>query len=238
LAQALAVIGPGDTLLVTRLDRLARSTLQLLTVLDRLAGWRGSALCSARSLGDAWADTATPHGRLMLAVLGGLAEFERDLIKSRTAEGRRRAVARGVKMGPKFKLSAEQRRFVAEERAKGESVRHLARVLGVSKDTVGRVPPSKHDDPISELPVCPCWRAFHRKSHRPPPPGAPGSSHLGACLMVLALVRLEFDRHRSDEGIVAQPEMAELSAHNPRVRKPTIRCDRSCVVPNCLQKTT
>ncbi len=136
LARALAVIGPGDTLLVTRLDRLARSTLQLLTVLDRLA--KAGALF--RSIGDTWADTTTPHGRLMLAVLGGLAEFERDLIKSRTAEGRRRAVARGVKMGPKFKLTADQRRFVAEERARGESVRHLARVLGVSKDTVARVP--------------------------------------------------------------------------------------------------
>lgn len=135
LAQALAAVGPGDTLVVTRLDRLARSTLQLLIVLDRLA--QTGALF--RSLGDTWADTTTPHGRLMLAVLGGLAEFERDLIKSRTAEGRRRAVARGVKMGPKFKLTAEQRRFVAEERAKGESVRHLARVLGVSKDTVARV---------------------------------------------------------------------------------------------------
>jgi len=136
LAQAIATIGPGDTLLVTRLDRLARSTLQLLTVLDRLA--RVDALF--RSLSDAWADTTTPHGRLMLAVLGGLAEFERDLIKSRTAEGRRQAVARGVKMGPKFKLTADQRRFVAEERAKGQSVRQLARVLGVSKDTIARIP--------------------------------------------------------------------------------------------------
>jgi DNA invertase Pin-like site-specific DNA recombinase len=138
LAQALAAAGLDDTLLVTRLDRLARSTLQLLIVLDRLS--QSGVLF--RSLGDTWADTTTPHGRLMLAVLGGLAEFERDLIKSRTAEGRRRAIARGVKMGPKFKLTADQRRFVAEERAKGESVRHLARVLGVSKDTVARVPAS------------------------------------------------------------------------------------------------
>lgn len=137
LAQALASASTGDTLLVTRLDRLARSTLQLLTVLDQLN--RAGALF--RSLSDAWADTTTPHGRLMLAVLGGLAEFERDLIKSRTSEGRRRAVARGVKMGPKFKLTPVQRRFVAQERAKGESVRHLARVLGVSKDTVARIAP-------------------------------------------------------------------------------------------------
>lgn len=137
LGQALSAVGSGDTLLVTRLDRLARSTLQLLIVLDRLA--QAGALF--RSLGDTWADSTTPHGRLMLAVLGGLAEFERDLIKSRTSEGRRRAIARGVKMGSKFKLTTDQRRFVADERAKGESIRHLARVLGVSKDTVARIPP-------------------------------------------------------------------------------------------------
>jgi DNA invertase Pin-like site-specific DNA recombinase len=141
LAQAIAALQPGDTLLVTRLDRLARSTLQLLTVLDRLN--QTGALF--RSLSDTWADTTTPHGRLMLAVLGGLAEFERELIKSRTSEGRRRATARGIKMGPKFKLSHDQRRFVAEERTKGGSVRQLARVLGVSKATIGRIPPCEID---------------------------------------------------------------------------------------------
>ncbi len=141
LAQAIAALRPGDTLLVTRLDRLARSTLQLLTVLDRLT--KIGALF--KSLSDTWADTTTPHGRLMLAVLGGLAEFERELIRSRTSEGRKRATARGIKMGPKFKLSYDQRRFVAEERAKGGSVRQLARVLGVSKATIGRIPPCEID---------------------------------------------------------------------------------------------
>jgi DNA invertase Pin-like site-specific DNA recombinase len=77
--------------MVARLDRLARSTRDLLNTLtaitDRKAGFR--------SLADAWADTTTPHGRLMLTVLGGLAEFERDLIRARTSEGRERAKARG-----------------------------------------------------------------------------------------------------------------------------------------------
>jgi DNA invertase Pin-like site-specific DNA recombinase len=77
------------------LDRLARSTRDLLNILasitEKKAGFR--------SLGDIWADTATPHGRLLLTVVGGLAEFERELIKSRTSEGRKRAVARGVKFG-------------------------------------------------------------------------------------------------------------------------------------------
>jgi DNA invertase Pin-like site-specific DNA recombinase len=60
-------------------------------------------------LGDAWADTTTPHGRLMLTVLGGLAEFERDLIRARTGEGRERAKARGVKLGRKPKLTEHQK---------------------------------------------------------------------------------------------------------------------------------
>src|SRR5262249_40765847 len=80
LAKAIDALGAGDVLLVTRLDRLARSTRDLLNVLatisDKGAGFK--------SLADAWADTTTPHGRLMLTVLGGLAEFERELIKART----------------------------------------------------------------------------------------------------------------------------------------------------------
>lgn len=71
-----------------------------------------------RSLKDAWADTTTPHGRLMVTVLAGLAEFERELIVAQTSEGRARAKTRGVKLGPRFKLSAEQRAYIARERAK------------------------------------------------------------------------------------------------------------------------
>jgi DNA invertase Pin-like site-specific DNA recombinase len=102
--QVLGQLGKGDVLMVTRLDRLARSTRDLLnafaSVADRGAGFR--------SLGDAWADTTTAHGRLMLTVLGGLAEFERELIRACTGEGRERAKARGVKMGRKPKLSPHQ----------------------------------------------------------------------------------------------------------------------------------
>ncbi len=87
LRKAIAALESGDVLTVTRLDRLARSTRDLLNTLaavaDRRAGFR--------SLGDTWADTTTSHGRLMLTVLGGLAEFERDLIRTRTGEGRERA---------------------------------------------------------------------------------------------------------------------------------------------------
>src|SRR5271166_801260 len=123
LHQLLTQIAEGDVVTVTRLDRLARSTRDLLntigTIADRKAGFR--------SLGDAWADTTTSHGRLMLTVLGGLGEFERDLIRSRTGEGRARAKARGVKMGRKPKLTAHQRAEAIRRKENGEAVREVAR---------------------------------------------------------------------------------------------------------------
>ena len=97
LARCLASLEPGDVVLVTKLDRLARSTWDLLNTLATI----GEAGASFKSLGDPWADTTTPHGRLMLTVLGGLAEFVRHLILSRTNEGRVRAKARGVRFGRK-----------------------------------------------------------------------------------------------------------------------------------------
>jgi DNA invertase Pin-like site-specific DNA recombinase len=98
LAKLLRALEAGDVLIVTRLDRLARSTRDLLNVLDAVA----KAKAGFRSLNDTWADTTTPHGRLMLTVLGGLAEFERELIRARTGEGRSRAKARGVRFGQWF----------------------------------------------------------------------------------------------------------------------------------------
>src|SRR5215510_6421150 len=89
LAKALAALQTGDILLVTRLDRLARSTRDLLNTLAQI-GDRGAAF---RSLADSWADTTTAHGKLMITVLGGLAEFERSLILARTSDGRARAKA-------------------------------------------------------------------------------------------------------------------------------------------------
>src|ERR1700677_979035 len=100
LRKALDQLEADDVLMVTRLDRLARSTRDLLntlaTITDHKAGFR--------SLGDAWAHTTTAHGRLMLTVLGGLAEFERELIRARIGEGRARAKARGKSLGRPFKM--------------------------------------------------------------------------------------------------------------------------------------
>ncbi len=106
LRKALATLDAGDVLLVTRLDRLARSTRDLLNTLAAITGKEAG----FRSLADAWADTTTPHGRLMVTMLAGLAEFERDLIHARTSEGRKRAQAAGVKMGRPKKLTPYQQR--------------------------------------------------------------------------------------------------------------------------------
>src|SRR5258705_6121316 len=106
LTRLMAVLAKGDVLVVTRLDRLARSTRDLLNLLGTIAE-KGAGF---KSLKDAWADTTTAHGRLMLTVLGGLAEFERELIRTRTGEGRERAKARGVVLGRKPTLPGHQRR--------------------------------------------------------------------------------------------------------------------------------
>ena len=127
LRRLLGQLEAGDVLMVTRLDRLARSTRDLLNTLAAITGKKAG----FRSLGDAWADTTTSHGRLMLTVLGGLAEFERDLIRARTGEGRERAKARGVKMGRKPKLTPHQQREAMKRRDSGEPVREIARSYNV-----------------------------------------------------------------------------------------------------------
>ena len=135
LARALKALGEGDTLLVTRLDRLARSTRDLLNTLDTIV----KAGAGFSSLGDTWADTTTAHGRLMLTVLGGLAEFERELIRARTGEGRERAKARGVHMGRPPKLTPHQKKEALRRREDGETTREIARLFNVSPNTISRL---------------------------------------------------------------------------------------------------
>src|SRR5215831_11311314 len=125
----------GDVLVVTRLDRLARSTRDLLNVLDELAK-RGAGF---KSLKDAWADTTTPHGKLMVTVLGGLAEFERELIRARTGEGRKRAQDRGVKFGRPRKMTPHQRQEALQRLAAGETMADVARTYAVDATTIGRL---------------------------------------------------------------------------------------------------
>lgn len=135
LARCMSSLTAGDVLVVTKLDRLARSTRDLLNTLavisDKGAGFK--------SLGDPWADTSTPHGKLMITVLGGLAEFERHLILSRTNEGRQRAMAKGIKFGRKPKLTKHQRDEALARRRNGETLTEIAKTYNVSHMTISRL---------------------------------------------------------------------------------------------------
>ncbi len=136
LRRLVSRLAKGDVLLVTRLDRLARSTLDLLNRLapiDKGAGFR--------LIRDAGADTTTPLGRLMSTVLGGLSELKRELIRTRTGKSRERATARGVKMGRRSTLTDHQRREAMKRMAAGEATREIARSYNVSQSTISRLAP-------------------------------------------------------------------------------------------------
>jgi DNA invertase Pin-like site-specific DNA recombinase len=135
LVKAIGRLEPGDVLVVTRLDRLARSTRDLLNVIAAIAE-RGAGF---KSLKDAWADTTSAHGRLMLTVLGGLAEFERELIRARTGEGRKRAKERGVRFGRPRKMTPHQRQEAIQRLAAGETQADVARTYNVDATTIGRL---------------------------------------------------------------------------------------------------
>ena len=125
----------GDVVTVTRLDRLARSTRDLLEIAERIQG-AGAGL---RSLAEPWADTTSPAGRMVLTVFAGIAEFERSLIVERTRSGREAAKRRGVKFGPQPTLTPAQvahaRELVDQE---GRPVKEVAALLGVHRSTLYR----------------------------------------------------------------------------------------------------
>jgi DNA invertase Pin-like site-specific DNA recombinase len=135
LARLLSALATGDTVFVTRIDRLARSTFDLFAIIQRIV----DSGAHFRSLAEPWADTSTSPGRLMIAVLGGLADVERDLIRTRTIEGRARAKARGVKLGPKFKLSPAERKDALARLLAGEASTAIGRSYHVSHTTILRI---------------------------------------------------------------------------------------------------
>ncbi|MCA1869544.1 recombinase family protein, partial [Agrobacterium genomosp. 3] len=104
LAALLGQLRDGDVVTVTRLDRLARSTRNLLDIAEQL----DAAKAGLRSLAEPWADTTSPAGRMVLTIFAGIAEFERSLIHDRTSSGRAAAKAKGVRFGRPPALSAEQ----------------------------------------------------------------------------------------------------------------------------------
>ena len=134
LVRMLDQLRAGDVVVVSRLDRLARSTRDLLEIAEQL----NEAEAGLRSLHEPWADTTSPAGRMVLTVFGGIAEFERELIGERTHTGRMAAKARGVRFGRPPKLTADQvalaRRLVSE----GTSIPEASKILNVHRATLYR----------------------------------------------------------------------------------------------------
>lgn len=135
LVKLLAHLKPGDTLVVTRLDRLGRSLRDLLDILEQLT----AAEVGFKSLREPWAETTTPAGRMLTTVFGGLAQFERELIQERATEGRADARRRGVHLGRRCKLTPYQREEIRERLAAGDSIASLARSYEVGVATIDRV---------------------------------------------------------------------------------------------------
>ena len=135
LVRMLRRIKTGDVVTVTRIDRLARSTFDLFAIVKQITDAGGQ----FRSVAEPWADTSTSTGRLMLAVLGGLADVERDLIRTRTSEGRSRAKVQGKHMGRPPSLTPQQQAEARRRRAEGATLQELADSYNVGRATISRL---------------------------------------------------------------------------------------------------
>lgn len=134
LQSCLEWVRDGDSLIVTKLDRLARSTRDLLNIVNKLEH-KGVSL---RVL-DQDINTGTPTGKLMLAMLGAIAEFENDLRRERQMDGIEHAKSTGKQFGRKPKLSNEQVEQLKARHKDGEQVSSLARDYGIARLTVYRL---------------------------------------------------------------------------------------------------
>lgn len=134
LARMLDHLREGDVLVVTRLDRLARSTSDLLQIAEHLRK-KGAEL---RSVAEPWADTTTPAGRMILTIFAGIADFERSLISERTSAGREGARARGVRFGPKPSMNAAQIAHARKLRDAGVPISEISKLFGVHRSTIYR----------------------------------------------------------------------------------------------------
>ncbi len=135
LAKLTAQMGPGDIVVVTKLDRLGRSTRELLDLVERIS----EAGAAFRSLDDPLWDTTNSQGKLLTTLLAAIAEFERDLIRERTGDGRKRAMATGVKFGRKPKLSDYQRAEAIKRRTAGERLADIAKSYAVDISMISRL---------------------------------------------------------------------------------------------------
>jgi DNA invertase Pin-like site-specific DNA recombinase len=135
LAKLLERLEAGDVVMVTSIDRLARSGRDLLNILKAIAD-KGAAF---RSLSESWADTSKPNGREVIAILSGLSDFEGEVLRIRGRAGRKRAKARGVRFGRPRKLNPVQRLDALERLRAGETQADVAQTYGVDPTTIGRL---------------------------------------------------------------------------------------------------
>jgi DNA invertase Pin-like site-specific DNA recombinase len=135
LAKLMSTLKADDVVVVTKLDRLGRSTRELLDLIERI----GAVGASFKSLGDPLWDTTSSQGRLLSTLLAAIAEFERELIRERTGEGRKRAMAKGVKFGRKPKLTPHQRQEAIARRAAGETLVEIAKSYDVNFSMISRL---------------------------------------------------------------------------------------------------
>jgi DNA invertase Pin-like site-specific DNA recombinase len=135
LDKVLRRLEAGDTIVITKVDRIARSVRDLWNILHEVIEEKKAQFVSLR---ESWCDTTTPAGKLMITVLGGVAEFERELIRERCEEGIKRAKRKGTKFGRPTVLDPSQRRPIAERYVAGETMAELAREYGCGEATVWR----------------------------------------------------------------------------------------------------
>ena len=140
-SNLITLLRPGDVIVVYKLDRIARSTRELLETVDHFKELEVSII----SLQEPWANTTNASGKMIMTIMAGIAEFERDLIKQRAQDGRDAAMRRGVHMGRPAKLNSDQIDIVVAARNDGRSVKALANSFGVSPDTIYRAL-AKHAD--------------------------------------------------------------------------------------------
>ena len=135
LDKVLSQLRPNDTVVVCKLDRLARSTKHLLEIVETLQEKKAGFY----AIGEPWADTTSPAGKMIMTVFAGISEFERDLIRERTGTGRKDAMKRGVKFGRPQKLSPDKQKLVLRLVEEGRSIREIAKTFDVNRSTIYRL---------------------------------------------------------------------------------------------------
>jgi DNA invertase Pin-like site-specific DNA recombinase len=135
LQRVLDQVRSGDTIIVWKLDRLARSTRDLLNTMETL----NEAGAKFQSISEPWANTTTHAGKMIMTVFAGIAEFERDLIRERTGAGRDAAKERGVRFGRPRKLNEDQVKVASQLLTEGKAVRDIARTFNVHEATIYRL---------------------------------------------------------------------------------------------------